>query len=85
MRKLGDVLIWLGAAVGVATTAAVLFHANLPMVPWLVAVGLVKLSYAGSVGLLAAGGYVRRLGARAEQRLALTVESHESRPRLNGD
>ena len=61
----------LGGAVGGAVGLALLFHLSIPGVPWLLAVGLVKLILAGSVGLLGAGAFVRRLANRRDERLML--------------
>ena len=68
MRKFGDLLMVLGVVVGTALTAAVVFRSTFPAVPWLVMVGLIKLGYIGSLGLIGAGGFVRRLAKRAEDR-----------------
>ena len=68
MRRLGDVLMWTGAAVGAAVGAGMMFGIGLPGVPWLVAVGLVKLTLLGSVGLMGAGAVIHRLARRSEER-----------------
>lgn len=68
MRRLGDMLMWLGAALGTAVGAAMLIGIGLPGVPWLVAVGLVKLTLLGAVGLIGAGAVARRLALRKEAR-----------------
>jgi NhaP-type Na+/H+ or K+/H+ antiporter len=71
MRLLGQLLMALGGAVGGAVGLALLFHLSIPGVPWLLAVGLVKLILAGSVGLLGAGAFVQRLANRRDERLML--------------
>jgi len=50
---------------------ALLFDWSLPGLPWLVAVGLAKLTLAGSVGLLASGAFLQRLARRQDERPAL--------------
>jgi hypothetical protein len=62
MRLLGQVLMALGVAVGGAVGLALLFHLSIPGVPWLLALGLAKLTLLGSAGLLGAGAFIQRLG-----------------------
>ena len=76
MRLLGQLLMTLGVAVGGAVGLALLFHLSIPGMPWLLAVGLVKLILAGSVGLLGAGAFVQRIGNRHNERPMLP--SHKS-------
>jgi hypothetical protein len=68
MRPLSAVLMGLGLALGAGVSAAMLLHLGIPGVHWLILVGLAKLTLAGSLGLIAAGAFVRRLAVRAEQR-----------------
>jgi hypothetical protein len=68
MRGLGNLLLALGVLVGVIVSAAMLAGISLPGVPWLVAVGLVKLALVSSGGLMAAGAVCLRLANRADQR-----------------
>jgi hypothetical protein len=68
LRGVGDALMTIGAMVGVATTAAIVAHAHPLTIPWMVAVGMAKLGYAASLGLIFAGGGVRRFGVRASRR-----------------
>jgi hypothetical protein len=60
--------MWLGAAVGTAVSAGMLVGIGLPGVPWLFAVGLVKLTLLAAVGLIGVGAVVRRIALRSEAR-----------------
>ena len=80
MRALGAVLMGLGLALGVTLAFAVVaghWSPWLVSLPWLVAVGLGKLTFVGALGLLASGAVVRRLAIRAEAR-ALEPGGHSS-------
>jgi hypothetical protein len=68
MRPLGSILMATGVLVGVLVGFALLTGITMPGVPWLVAVGLVKLTLFASVGLLAAGATLHRLARRSEER-----------------
>lgn len=68
MRRLAALLMGLGVAVGVAGGLGILFAPTFAGLQWLIAVGLVKLTLAGSFGLIAGGAVVRRLAIRAEMR-----------------
>jgi hypothetical protein len=61
----------LGVVVGGAVGLALLFHLSIPGVPWLLALGLAKLTLLGSAGLLGAGAFVQRLGNRHSELPAL--------------
>jgi hypothetical protein len=50
---------------------ALLFHLSIPGVPWLLALGLAKLTLLGSAGLLGAGAFIQRLGNRHNDLIAL--------------
>lgn len=71
MRSLAALLMALGVALGAALSAALALHVTIPGVHWFVLVGLAKLALVGSLGLIAAGGIVRRLAIRKEGRRAL--------------
>jgi hypothetical protein len=64
MRRLGLTLLALGVAVGTATGLAVLLGFNPLGLSWLLAVGAVKLAFAGSLGLMAGGAVFLRLHNR---------------------
>jgi hypothetical protein len=71
MRAVGAVLMGIGAGLGaVLAVALVIGHWSpwLASLPWLVAIGLAKLTFVGALGLLASGAVVRRLAIRAETR-----------------
>lgn len=71
MRAFGAVLIGLGVSVGVALAVALVAGPSVPWVaslPWLVAVGIAKLTFISALGLIAAGAMMRRLARRAEER-----------------
>ena len=61
----------LGVAVGGAVGLALLFHLSIPGVPWLLALGLAKLTLVGSAGLLGAGAFIQRLANRRDELPAL--------------
>ena len=67
MRRFGQFLMVLGAAVGVLVAAAMLGHWGVAA-SWLVNVALAKLTLIGAVGLMAGGAVSIRLAARREQR-----------------
>ena len=66
MKRLGTALIGLGAAVGAAVGVAILSHAGLPGVPWLVNVALAKLGLVASGGLMTGGAVSLRVARRHE-------------------
>jgi hypothetical protein len=68
MRPLGTLLLVLGALIGSMVGVALLFGVQLPGLPWLVALGLVKLTLIASGGLMAGGAVLHRLARRAEER-----------------
>jgi hypothetical protein len=57
----------LGAAVGASVGIAMLVHAGLPGVPWIVNVALAKLGLVASGGLMTGGAMSRRLAKRRQQ------------------
>jgi NhaP-type Na+/H+ or K+/H+ antiporter len=75
MRRFGQLLMLLGVAVGGAVGLALLFHFSIPGVPWLLALGLAKLTLAASAGLLGAGAFVQRLANRHDERPALPSDT----------
>jgi hypothetical protein len=68
MRQVGSVLLALGVLLGVGVAIGLLLGVQLPGVPWLVAVGFVKLALIASGGLMAGGAVLQRLARRAEER-----------------
>jgi hypothetical protein len=67
LRPLGRTLMVAGATIGIAIGAAIGLGVSLPGIPWLIAVGLVKLTLLGSGVLMGAGAFLVRLSARREQ------------------
>ena len=68
MRRLGSVLMALGALVGVGTGVAVLLGVDVPGVgSWLVAVAVAKLGFIGAFALIAAGAMLRRVASHSER------------------
>lgn len=68
MKRLGELLMWLGVGVGVGDALAIAMHLEITGVPWLVAVALAKFAVIAAGGLMASGAVVRRLASRAEAR-----------------
>ena len=68
MRKLGHVLMGLGAALGGVVSTAALLHLGLAGVPWLVNVALAKLGLIGAAGLMAGGATSIKLANRRKAR-----------------
>ena len=77
MRALGAILMGLGVALGGALAIAIAAAQWIPVlaaIPWLVAVGLAKLTFVGALGLIGAGAVARRLAIRSAARLSLDGE-----------
>ncbi len=68
MRRLGQLLMALGAGVGVLVGLAMAAHLGVAGVPWLVNVALAKLGLVAAGGLMAGGAVAVRLARRQEQR-----------------
>jgi hypothetical protein len=68
MRPLGSLLLALGVLLGIGVGVGLLLGVQLPGVPWLVAVGFVKLALIASAGLMAGGAVLRRLAKRNDER-----------------
>lgn len=68
LKPLGRSLMIAGAAIGIAIGAAIGLGASLPGIPWLIAVGLVKLTLLGSGVLMGSGAFLVRLARRNEER-----------------
>jgi hypothetical protein len=68
MRRLGSMLMALGALVGVGTGVAVLAGVDVPGVgSWLVAVAVAKLGFIAAFALIAAGAMLRRVASHSER------------------
>lgn len=66
MRRIANMLLALGVAVGVLDAGAIFFHLGFGGVPWLVNVALAKLALVASLGLLGGGAVTGRLARRHE-------------------
>ncbi|MGH7602871.1 MAG: hypothetical protein ACRENK_02615 [Gemmatimonadaceae bacterium] len=66
MRRIADVMMALGLAVGVVDGGAIFFHLGLAGVPWLVNVALAKLGFIAALGLLGGGAVAGRLSRRQD-------------------
>jgi hypothetical protein len=67
MRRFGQLLMALGAAVGTLVGLAMLGQLTIVGLPWLVNVALVKLGLIGAGGLMAGGAVSVRFARRREQ------------------
>jgi hypothetical protein len=67
MKRLGSLLMALGVVVGAGAAAWIGVGLERAGLPWLVAVGLVKLIVVASLGILAAGAMVARVANRREE------------------
>ena len=68
LKPLGRALMVAGAAIGIAIGAGIGLGISLPGIPWLIAVGLVKLTLLGSAVLMGAGAFMERLSGRKQER-----------------
>lgn len=67
MKRFGQVLMGVGAAVGVAVAIATLAHVGVNGAPWLINVALAKLGLVASGVLMAGGAASIRIANRREQ------------------
>lgn len=81
LRRVGSVLIGLGALIGVGVGAAMLAGVHVRGVPWLVAVGLTKLTLMASGGLMAGGAVCLRLDRREAARSLMRGVEADHEPR----
>ena len=68
LKPIGQTLMVVGAAVGIAIGAAIGLGISLPGIPWLIAVGLIKLTLLGAGVLMGSGAFLVRLSRRHEER-----------------
>lgn len=68
LKPLGRTLIIAGATIGLAVGAGIGLGVTIPGLPWLFAVGLIKLTLLGSGVLMGTGAFLERLGRRKEER-----------------
>jgi hypothetical protein len=68
MRQLGKFLAGLGLCVGIILGIAMMLPIHLVGVGWLVGVGLAKLTFLGSLGLIGTGAVLQRIANRDERK-----------------
>lgn len=68
LKPLGRTLMVAGAAIGIAVGVGIGLGISLPGIPWLVAVGLAKLTLLGSAVLMGTGAILERLSGRVQDR-----------------
>ena len=71
MRRLGKALMFVGLLVGGAAVVAVSVPVHIVGIAWLIGVGLIKLTFAASLGLMAGGAVLQRIARRADERQQL--------------
>jgi hypothetical protein len=71
MRSVGSGLITIGVLLGTVLGVALLSGVSVPGLPWLIAVGLAKMVFFSSLGLIGAGAALHRLARRQEERARL--------------
>lgn len=69
IRRLGQVLMMVGVALGVLVGVAWLVRFNVMELPLLVLIGTVKLAIISSIGLIGAGAAILRVANRSDGRL----------------
>jgi hypothetical protein len=68
MKRFGDVLMGIGVAIGVIVGIAFMMGVRVNGMPFLIAVGLGKLTFLTALGFLGVGAAVRRIAVRRETR-----------------
>jgi HAMP domain-containing protein len=71
MRLIGNVLLWCGVVVGVISGVWLWFGPSAGGLPWFVGVGLIKLTFAAGLALIATGAVALRMDNRARLRQQL--------------
>ena len=71
MRRIGNALLWGGAVVGVLSGVWLWFGPGAGGLPWFVGIGLIKLTFAAGLGLIASGAVALRMANRADVRRLL--------------
>jgi hypothetical protein len=66
VRRIANMLMALGVAVGALDACAIFFHVGFAGVPWLVNVALAKLGLVAALALLGGGAVAGRLARRRE-------------------
>jgi hypothetical protein len=73
MRRFDQLLAVLGLLIGGAAAIAISFPVHLIGISWLIALGLIKLTFATSLGLMAGGAVLQRIARRTEERERLSA------------
>jgi hypothetical protein len=68
MRRFGQFLAALGLVIGGTVCIGLLLPIHLAGIPWLIGLGLVKLAFAASGGLMAGGAVLIRAATRDAER-----------------
>jgi hypothetical protein len=68
MKRLGSLLMVLGAIIGAILGIGIIAGVKVNDTPIMVVVGLAKLTFVSAIGLMGAGAALRRIGVREEQR-----------------
>jgi hypothetical protein len=77
MRLIGNVLLWLGVGVGVTSGVWLWLGPSAGGVPWLLGIGLIKLTFVVGLALIATGAVALRLDNRARLRQLLNGADSE--------
>jgi hypothetical protein len=67
VRRVGQFLSYVGLAIGGLLGLSMLVHVQVEGLPWLFAVGMAKLTFAVSIGLIGAGAVIQRIALRAAE------------------
>jgi hypothetical protein len=76
-------LIAAGVIVGLAVAVAVIPGVHLVVLPWIIGVGLAKLTLLASLGLIGAGAFCQRIELREEQQAKLVQPTDRDRKKLH--
>ena len=77
MRRIGTALLWLGVVVGVISGVWLWFGPRSGGLPVFIGIGLIKLTFAAGLALIATGGVTLRLANRTDARRLLEIEDPE--------
>jgi hypothetical protein len=69
MRLIGNVLLWCGVVVGALSGVWLWYGPTAGGMPWLVGIGLIKLTFVAGLALIASGAVALRLANRRLQQL----------------
>lgn len=77
MRRIGNALLWAGVGVGALSAVWFRYGPAAGGMPWLLGVGLIKLTFIAGLALIAAGGVALRLANRRGAHQLLDGEDPE--------